>query len=243
MADVTYFQKFREDSKKVNEAISLDAWINSFRSEEEMREVFLNMDRAMKYVHEHGYCIKTFDPKEIEILNNSVNQIKFNRLLEMPNDQILKNEIIKEDIYNSSFIQIGIYTKCLMYLQPEFLKENFDKIATFLPIGDVPYYRGVVQRGASVYFCEYAVEKRKRDLTALEGELDDSGLGRGRQLVKSNGQSVYDDTSVNDTINDFIYKQISTKKDAAFIGFLIYPTIILILGIILAAVAFILSII
>ena len=76
--------------------------------------------------------------------------------------------MIKEDIFNSSLIQVGIYSKSLKYLNPEFLKENFDDFPQFIPQGDVPYYRGVIQRGASVYFCEFALEKRKRDLEDLE---------------------------------------------------------------------------
>ena len=34
--------------------VSLESWIKVRHSEEEMREVFLNMDRAMKYVHDRG---------------------------------------------------------------------------------------------------------------------------------------------------------------------------------------------
>ena len=59
-------------SSSAPEAMSLDSWIKSFRDEEEMREIFLNMDRAMKYLHDRGYCVKSFDPRNIFILNNSV---------------------------------------------------------------------------------------------------------------------------------------------------------------------------
>ena len=212
------------------EATNLNSWISSFRDEEEMRTIFLNMDRAMKYIHDRGYCVKSFDPRQIEILNNSIDQIKFNTLLEMPDDYAMRKKIIKEDIYNSSFIQIGLYAKCLNYLNPEFLKSNFDKFSQFLPEGDIPYYRGVIERGASVYFCEYAKEKRNRDLTALESELGGS-VGGGKSLVKSNGNSIYDDININDKINDNIYKQINGMSDAAFASFLIIPTIILAISI------------
>lgn len=233
---------------KVDESVSLKSWINTFRSEDELREVFLNMDRAMKYVHERGYCVKSFDPKEIEILNGSINQIKFNTLLQMPNDYSIQKQIVKEDIYNSTFIQIGVYSKCLEYLKPEFLKQNFERFSTFLPQGDIPYYRGIVERGASVYFCEYAMEKKKKDLEMLESqfngnEVGSGGYDSGKRLVKSNGTSLYDDTHINDSINDSIYKQISSKGDAAFINFLIYPTIVLLLGVLLAVVAFIISLV
>ena len=61
-------EKSLNDVNYNDKAISLDDWIKSYRDEEEMREIFLNMDRAMKYVHDHGYCIKSFHPKEIEII-------------------------------------------------------------------------------------------------------------------------------------------------------------------------------
>ena len=236
------------DKSDFNEEVSLKSWVDTFRKEDELREVFLNMDRAMRYVHERGYCVKTFDPSEIEILNGSVNQIKFNTLLKMPDDYSFQKQIIKEDIYNSSFIQIGIYSNCLEYLKPDFLKQNFERFSTFLPQGDIPYYRGIIERGASVYFCEYALEKKKKDLQMLENEVSndgyDSGVhGSGKRLVKSNGTSIFDDTHINDSINDSIYKQINVKSDAAFISFLIYPTIVLILGVLLAVVAFIISLV
>lgn len=212
-------------------AITLSEWSSSFHADDELREVFLNMDRAMKYIHDRGYCIQSFDPRQIQILNNSVNQIKFCALLAMPNDFSVRKQLVKEDIYNSVYIQIGIYTKCLYYMSPSVLKENFDSFATFLPEGDVPYYRGVVQRDASVYLSEYALEKKKRDLAALENEVGSGSSGKGRALVKSNGSSIYDDS--NDKINDDIYKFDMKMSEAAFISLLIFPTILVVLGIVI----------
>jgi len=55
--------------------------------------------------------------------------------------------------------------------------------------------------------------------------------------VKSNGHSIMDYESsivgMNSKINDSIYRQLNIKKDAAFIGFMIFPTIIFVLSIIL----------
>lgn len=222
------------------ESISLSSWVDSFHNEEEMREIFLNMDRAMKYIHDKGYCIGSFDPRKIDILNNSVNQIRFDDLLPMPVDLSERRKIIKDDIYNSSFIQIGLYSNCLNYLRRDFLKSNFDSFAQFLPVGDVPYYRGVIDRGASVYFCEYAMEKVNRDLIALENEL--AGQGVGKELVKGGNRNKYNDVGINDRINDNIYKQISGKKDAAFISFLVFPTIMLVLGAVFALIAWFISV-
>ena len=238
--DVYYYRDETSNRKKVSSdtEMSLDSWVSSFRDWEEMREIFLNMDRAMRYLHERGYCVKTFEPTKIMILNNSLNQIKF-ETMPMPKDQITQRKYIKDDIYNSSFVQIGLYSNSLPYLKRDFLKSNFDSFAQFVPEGDVPYYRGVIDRGASVYFCEYAMEKVNRDLASLEAEL--SGENGMKPSVKPNIKK-YDDTGINDRINDSIYKEISKgRRDAAFINFLIYPTAILALGFVLALIAWFMS--
>lgn len=217
-------------------SISLYAWINSYRDEEEMREIFLNMDRAMKYLHDRGYCVKSFDPRNIQILNNSVDQIKLD-ILPLPDDYTERKKFIKEDIYNSSFIQIALYSKCLTSLTRDFLKSQFDRFCEFLPEGDVPYYRGVIDRGASVYFCEYAMEKANRDLVALEKEL----AGEGMELSSPKMKNQMGDVNVNTRINDGIYKQLSGKRDAAFVSFLLFPTALLVLGVVLALISLVIS--
>lgn len=205
------------------DSISLDDWIKEHHSEDELREVFLNLDRALKYIHEHGYCIEVFYPTEIMVLNNETDHIQFNKLLELSSNEEMKRQMIKEDIFNSSLVQIGLYSNSLRYLTPEFLKENFDAFAQFLPTGDIPYYRGVVQRGASVYFCEFALEKRNRDLEELEKQLGEDG-DKNKELWKS---KIPQTSITNDRVNDTIYKQINGLKDSAFIHFLILPTIVL----------------
>ena len=202
------------------ESTTLEQWVQTHYSEEELRSIFLNMDRALKYIHDHGYCIEVFYPTEIKILNNEDDHIQFNKLVELSQDGSIRREMVKEDIFNSSLIQIGIYSKSLKYLTPEFLKENFDSFSQFIPADDIPYYRGVVQRGASVYFCEYALEKRNRDLIELEKEL---GEEDNKTLVK---QPQNEDLT-NNKVNDQIYRQINGLRDAAFVNLLLIPTIIL----------------
>jgi len=203
------------------ESMSLTEWVVTHPSEEERRAVFLNLDRALKYIHDHGYCIQIFHPSEIEVLNNDNQFIQFLHLMELSSDPVTRKQMIKEDIFNSSLIQIGIYSRSLKYLQPDFLRENFDSFVEFLPQEDVPYYRGVIQRGAGVYFCEYVLEKRNRDLEELEKELGEMTDEAEKKLVKS------DINITNDEVNDIIYKQINGLRDSAFINWLLLPTVIL----------------
>jgi hypothetical protein len=234
------------DSTKnfTNESVTLNEWMLYHHNEEEIRSVFLNMDRALKYIHEHGYCIEVFYPTEIEILNNEIDHIQFRKLVQLSSNISNKKEMIKEDVFNSTLIQIGLYSNSLKYLTPEFLRENFDSFIQFIPQGDVPYYRGVVQRGASVYFCEYALEKRNRDLAELEKQLEgDNGNSSGKQLYKSSNQNIGVSSITNDKINDSIYRQINGLRDSAFINILILPTISLLMILLFGIIAWVFSMI
>lgn len=219
--------------------VNLLEWVKFHYSEESMREVFLNMDIALKYIHDHGYCIEIFYPTKIEVLNDRPDYIQFDNLMELPKDPITRKNMIKEDLFNSSLIQIGLYTKTLKYLTPEFLKSNFDDLSRFIPEGDVPYYRGVVQRGASVYFNEYALEKMNRDLETLEAQLQEE---EGKSLQKTDNH--YDPEPLeNDKINDAIYKQINGLKESAFVSYLLIPTVIFVSLFIIGFIGWLLSLI
>jgi hypothetical protein len=226
------------------EAVTLDEWIRFHHSEDEMRTVFLNMDSALKYIHEHGYCIEVFYPTEIYILGNSSDHVQFKKLIQLSSDPTRRKSMINEDIFNSTLIQIGLYSNSLKYLKPSFLKENFDSFIQFIPSGDVPYYRGVVQRGAPVYFCEYALEKRNRDLSDLESQINgSSGNSNGKQLIKSANNNIGIESISNDKINDIIYRQINGLKDSAFINVLVIPTILFLMLFVFGVVAWIFSLI
>ena len=225
-------------NKLDNNIVNLFEWLSEHYTDDEKREVFLNMDIALKYIHNHGYCIEIFHPSRIKILNNNSNYVKFENLVELSSDPSERSEMIKTDIFNSSLIQIGIYTNTLKNLTPDFLRENFDEIARFLPEGDVPYYRGVVQRGASVYFCEFALEKMNRDLKQLEQQINESE--GGKSLANSNEDNRMFENLSNDKINDSIYKLINGAREAAFINNLLIPTVIILSIIFICLIAFIL---
>ena len=98
------------------------------------------------------------------------------------------------------------------------MRENFDAFCMYIPEGDSPYYRGVVQRNAAVYFCEFAVEKRNRELKELESQLGDKSI-----VIPNNNDDI-----TNNKVNDKIYRQINGLNDNAFISWLVIPTVILI---------------
>ena len=224
-----------ENSGSTNDSnIKLSEWLKDYYAKDELETLFANMDSAMKYIHSKGYCVYSFNPRDIEILNGSLRQIRFNFLLEMPDDFLLRKDIVRDDIWKSSFLQIGIYSNCLNCMTPDFLKSNFNGFSTFLPEGVVPYYRGVVERNASVYLGDYLQEKRRRDLDELEKEVGESAVpANGKRLVKSNSAAdLLEYDSMNSKINDSIYKKLSGISDTAFISFMMVPVLVAFLGII-----------
>ena len=205
------------------ESVTLSEWVSTHHSEDEMRSIFLNMDRALKYIHEHGYCIDVFYPTEINVLNNDDNYVQFKKLVELSKKYDIAKEMIKEDIFRSSLIQIGMYSNSLNHINPDFVRENFDSFAQFIPQDDVPYYRGVVQRGASVYYCEYSVERRKKDLEDLERQLGDVSDADKKAIETAPSDALM----TNKKVNDMIYRQINGMSEAAFTNIALIPIVIL----------------
>ena len=231
--------------KKQVESIPLDQWVENHPSEDDLRTVFINMDIALKYIHNHNYCVDVFHPTMIDVLNNQPNCIRFRKLIELSKNPDNRREMIREDIFRSAFIQIGIYSNCLKYLTPAFLKSNFDSFVQFIPASDLPYYRGIVQRNSSVYLSDYSLEKRKRELAELEKEVGGDGsstTNQGKTMLKSNGKAVGFEVISNDKINDSIYRQINHLDEAAFVHILIIPSVILFTLFILSFISWIVSI-
>ena len=199
----------------------------------------------MKYIHDQGYYIESFALDTIDILNHSVKQIKFNQLKEMPLDFSSQKDLVRDNIFLSAVLQIGIYAKCLQYFQGEaitYLKQNFGDFSIFLPEEDIPYYRGVIERGASVYLSSYVGERKKRDLNNLDQQINDEGSGKGKTLVKTNGTSLTAEDLVPQNIAELqdVYRNLS-KKDAAFARALIYPILILLVGLTVLLLSYLLA--
>ena len=92
---------------------------------------------------------------------------------------------------------------------------------------DVPYYQGIVERGASVYFSDFDYQKRKMDLEKLsdaskkDGDTDLMGDVDPSMLPRPN----------NDEINKKLY------REAAYAMTIALPTIISIVGFLICLIA------
>ena len=92
---------------------------------------------------------------------------------------------------------------------------------------DVPYYKGIFERGASVYFVDFDFQKRKMDLEKLsdatkkDGDDDLMGDVDFSMLPKPN----------NDEINKKLY------REAAFAKTIALSTIISVVGFLICLIA------
>lgn len=217
---------------------NLDQWIRDHHTEKAMEKAFLYMDVALKFIHDHGYCVEIFHPSRILVIDDDCTKILFVNLMELPTDYSGQSTCIKEDLYRSAFIQIGYYTNTFEYLKPEFLNDNFDEIAKFIPADYVPYYRGIIQRGNSIYLAEFCAAKAVRDLEALQQQL---GAVDGNDKPSSDTFNKEPTPITNDGVNSQIYKQISGFREAAFASYLLIPTVALISLVLLAIIGWIIS--
>lgn len=242
MSNVIDFYSARKDlnsKKNLYNDINLYDWSGrdgeyGVQKEEDLRDVFLYMDMALKYVHDSGYYVYSFDPRNIILLDGKPDCILYTVVMKLPNNMMERKKCIQTDIFLSACLQVGIYTNTLKYLNEKFLKDNFDEFAKHIPQGDVPYYRGVVVRNSAVYLCEFDVEKRKRDYESFvkEYESENGSFSQGKQMVKSNGNNIIDFPLPSNKNNDYIYKSIDKKNsNAAFVNYLLIPTIIISLGV------------
>ena len=244
-------QKIKRSKLKVHpdKVMTLSEWLQKYHMQEDLQNLFVNMDIAMKYIHDQGFYIESFALDRIKLLNDSIRLIRFEILAPFPNDITQQKELVRNNIFLSAVLQIGVYANCIQYFNTDtmqFLKENFNQFSMFLPQEDVPYYKGVIERGASVYYSAFVGERKKRELKELDKQLSgvDGGVSsRGKVLVKSNGLaelSAEDLIPHNEKENGVIYKDLS-KKEAAFARALIYPIMILIFGLTILLLSYLLQ--
>jgi hypothetical protein len=197
--------------KKDHSEISLDEWFRTHTSDDERKELFIYMDKALKYIHKNKYCVGIFHPSRIFILNDDVRYIQFLDLVEMPEDDYELRDIVNQDLFFSSYIQIGLYFG--RFLNRTFLIENADQVLANVPEYAVAYYKGILN-GASVYFSDYCFEKDKSALMQFKKEFedaedkDDSSTtfeeieSPVKEVVESNPEEVSEDFEESDDYDD-----------------------------------------
>ncbi len=222
--------------------LNLKEWLETNHEIESRQKLFYNMSRTMNYIHDRDYYIKSFNLKEIEILNpEKLSPIRYDTVVRMPKEY--KDQIIREDIYNLAFIQISAFANIkIENLKPIYLKENFSEFQKYLPQMDVPYLQGIIERGAGIYYYEYIDKRNKQELERLQRETDSEINNSSRSISNSLGIQKTKTTAVGKSMVDSdtkkLYGDLVDTKQAAFVSFLIFPVSLILLGIILVMVVF-----
>ena len=206
-------------------------WMKKIPSDEEKRELLLNLDIALKYLNDRGMMVTSFNPKDIEIVDNDIKQIMFNKVDRM-NDSV--DFVIKNNIYEEAKLALSVYLNYFDGFNDNFLKNNYDEFVFALPPDDTNYYKGIIVRGSSVYLSEFDLEKRKRDLSKLEEEV--KGDSKSNDDIPNDMFGTM--TLNNDSINNRLYSKIF--KEGAYANTSIVPIGILLLGLIICIVSIVL---
>lgn len=209
-------------SKDENDNIfSLNDYLSLNNSDDKYRKLFFSMDFSMKRLHENGYFVKDFSLSSILVYSDGNNMsINYNFV-----GRGCSDDLKRQNILYLSCLAIGVYSSCLKYMNPkklDFLVDNFDEFAQFIPNEDVPYYKGIILRGASVYYSDFVRAKKEQELKNLQSVSDgySSNLNNGIKLTKST------EVGRMNASDD--------KNQSAFITVLLFPIIIFMLGIMIS---------
>ncbi len=217
---------------------TLDDYTKSYHNNDEYTRLFYVMDSTMKYLHDNGYYIINFNPKNIIVgLNDGTcNLVNFNSIDVIDDDRTNK---VNNNIYNLAFLEVGLLSETLNYLRPDFLKQNFSQFKIFIPDALVNYYQMILVNGGHHYLSEYLEIKNKQEITKLTKSLEeDGGSSRGRSYVKSTGHYGNDDNNVVD------FPSIPKKKDndiAAFVTNYALAFVVLASSLLIPIIAFLLG--
>ena len=193
----------------------------------EMKKMFLSLDKKMKLYHNNNYVITSFRVQDIYIYEtmDSNGELKFDtdfkKYISSDDSDVYTP---KDNIFYVACLAVGIYNNCLSYINPDnptFLRNNFSLFAENMPMEVVPYYRGVIERGASVYLSEFVEAREKQEIERMKAEAkeEEEKLAKKSEIRKDPLTSIDNDTW--------------GTRDAAFSSIALFPILIAILGIII----------
>lgn len=195
---------------------TLKEWTSSYRDNDQYIKMFLVMDRTMKYIHDNGYYIINFNPKNIivGVTKNGDDYVIF-KSLDVMDDDITNN--INNNIYNMAFLEVGLLSCTLDNLRPDFLKHNFSQFKIFIPENLVNYYQLILVNGGHTYLDTYVEIKNKREVEVLTKSLEEDNRGRNRGHSKVKATGHYNDFDSNSNVIDFSLPKKKDNDIAAFV--------------------------
>lgn len=218
------------DSNKQYKITTLESFLancdsSSDKGMDELKKLFLSLDKKMDIYHQNNYAITSFRLQDIMVASsldetgNVIYDVGFSKYSEMDSND---SQIIQKNIFYAGCLAVGVYNNCLSYIDPDnptFLKSNFNLFAENMPVEVVPYYRGVIERGATVYLNSFEQMRREREINAMKMQAEaDEQKDKEKRVVatpKSKDNAAWG------------------TKESAFVGISLFPFIIVLLGTIL----------
>lgn len=166
-------------------------------------DLFYDMDRSMKYLHENGYYVTTFsDYSNIFINDRTVLYKNVEQLYPEDRDYIINN-----NIYALSSLALCIYNE-LPYKRPfnkESLRENYSFFSSSIPSDVSNYYNGIFMNDASVYLSDYIDAKREREGYQTSGYKSSKGSGKALSYGTEYGKMYSGDDKANAFVIVFLF--------------------------------------
>lgn len=166
-------------------------------------DLFYDMDRSMKYLHENGYYVTTFsDYSNIFINDRTVLYKNVEQLYPEDRDYIINN-----NIYALSSLALCIYNE-LPYKRPfnkESLRENYSFFSSSIPSDVSNYYNGIFMNDASVYLSDYIDAKREREGYQTSGYKSSKGSGKALSYGTEYGKMYSGDDKANAFVMVFLF--------------------------------------
>lgn len=218
------------DSNKQYKITTLESFLencdsSSDKGMDELKKLFLSLDKKMCIYHQNNYAITSFRLQDIMVgsclddTGNIIYDVGFSKYSDMDSND---NQIIQKNIFYAGCLAVGVYNNCLSYIDPDnpaFLKGNFNLFAENMPTELVPYYRGVIERDATVYLNSFEQMRRKREIEAMQMQAEADSQQEKKTIV-SNPKSIKDNEKWG-------------TRESAFVGVSLFPFMIVLLGTIL----------
>ncbi len=211
-----------------NEYITLEQFLKQCDSStdkglDELQKFFLGMDKKMHIYHQNDYIITSYRIQDIVLSLKQENNNEYYDVVFLKYEQVSSDidTLIQKNIFYAGCLAVGIYNNCLSYIDPDhpgFLKKNFNLFAENMPVNVVPYYRGIIERNSTVYLNDFEDMRRKREIEAMKMQAELESKRSESRPVSAKASRKNDKWGTT---------------ESAFIGFSLFPCIIVLLGILI----------
>ena len=222
--------------------MTLNEFINTYNSSSDkdvpiINDMLLAMDKKMKMYHEHNYVITSFDINKTYIYEakdsngNLIFDADYSEYAPIGKSSFTP----KDNVFYLSCLAVGIYNNCLSYInpaEPKFLKENFNLFAENMPQEVVPYYRGIIERGFSVYLNEFNDSKNEQEIAKMQEEakrMAEEEAEKKKKESRASAPRVKPNSAWG------------INNDSAFSALAFFPIVFLLLGVIIPIIFLIFS--